>query len=359
MTGFEHENNTASDGASWHRADTLMEGEVRTEGLERYLVQALKEIQDPNAEIDLPKSIFARKSVYNQPILRSDQTNHILIYAGAFNPPHVGHVKILADGFYNSGPGLNIVSTFVVPIGDNGLRAKEDARKGSSQLVFTQKQRAELLIAYLRETDELRDLACKTKVWNSPTLEPFPGYMRRVMQLAGVDEFDVEFLSLKGPDHLWFDKPVKHPALLSCRKIIFSEISRANGKAWINGQPRPLKGGWSPWSKISSVTGDDSVTSSVWECTLTNPAGSAVRLLTDDSKAPKPEISSTGIRKMLSDPATSLGLEVFNQKLISSSGVRKTTPSESLGLEVLVQKLREADVISPEMLARFLTEDTH
>ncbi|KAH8777601.1 hypothetical protein F5883DRAFT_517941 [Diaporthe sp. PMI_573] len=388
MVTVERENSTAPGGVTARRADAPMEGDqtqaraayedalaaadalkqayddgVKTERLERYFVQAWQEMQDPDVEIDLPASIFARKGVYGQPILRSDRTNHVLTYAGAFNPPHIGHVEILADGFYNSGPGLNIVSAFVVPIGDDGIQAKEDARKGpgpaKKELVFTQKQRADLLMSHLRETNELRDLACKTKVWNLPTLDPFPGYMRRVMELAAADGFDVEFLSLKGPDHLRFDKPIKHPALLDCRKIIFSEVSRPNDDAWVNGQLRPLKGGWSSWSEISSVTGTQGVTSSVWECTLADPAGSAVRLLTHDNKADKPDISSSGIRKMILDPATRLGLEVFNQKLISSSGMRKTViPAETLGLDVLIQELKEAGAISPEMLAEFLTEDT-
>lgn len=69
---------------------------------------------------------------------------------------------------------------------------------------------------------------------------------------------------------------------------------------------------------------------SVWECTLRTPAGSAVRLLTDDNDADKPDISSTRIRKVILDSA----------------------PGEDV--EALVQRLRDSYVISPETLVEFL-----
>lgn len=290
---------------------------------------------DPNVEKYLPTSIFARKITENdKPIVRSDQTNHILTYTGAFNPPHSGHMEILADGFHNSGPGLNIVSSFVIPIPDDGLQAKEDARKSTEpaprRVMLTLKQRAELVMAHLRGTEELKELACKTKVWSFPEFAPIPRYMRRVIELAAADGFDVEFVSLKGPDHLWYNSPIRHPALILCNKIIFSEVQRANEDTWARGRPRRLRGGWSRWSEISSETGDDGVTRSVWESTLKTPAGSAVRLLTDDNEADKPEISSTRIRKVILESA----------------------PGEDL--EELVQKLRDAYVISPETLVEFL-----
>ncbi|KAG6355260.1 hypothetical protein INS49_004342 [Diaporthe citri] len=338
MTGLKRKNNATSGSAKRRRtqsAESPMEEPVRTVCLKRYLIQAWQEMVDPNVEKHLPTSIFARKITENdKPFLRSDQTNHIITYTGAFNPPHSGHIEILADGFNNSGPGLNIVSSFVVPLGDGGLQAKEDARKGAEptprQVMLARTQRAELVMAHLRETEALRELACKTKVWSFPELEPIPGYMRRVTELAAADGFDVEYVSLKGPDHLWYDRPINHPALILCNKIIFSEVSRANEDTWVRGRPRRLRGGWSRWSEISNVTGDDGVTRSVWECTLKTPAGSAVRLLTDDNEADKPDISSTRIRKVILESA----------------------PGEDL--KALVQKLRDAYVISPETLVQFL-----
>lgn len=270
----------------------------------------------------------------DEPFLRSDQTNHILLYTGAFNPPHEGHMDILADGFYNSGPGLNIISTFVVPIHDHGLQAKEDARKNTApaprQVMLTLKQRAELITAHLRETEALRELAFKTKVWSFPELDPIPGYMRRVMELATADGFDVEFVSLKGSDHMWCDRPIRHPALILCNKIIFFAIRRPDEDSRVEGRPRPLMGGWSPWSQIFNETGADGVTRSVWECTLKDPAGSAVRLLTDDDNTQGPGTSSTRIRQIILDSA----------------------PGEDV--EVLVQRLRDACVLSPETLVEFL-----
>lgn len=335
MAGFKRKNDDNSGLATPPRTESPEEEPVRTECLKRYLTQAWQEMVDLNVESHLPTSIFARKiTESDKPFLRSDQTNHILIYAGAFNPPHSGHMDILADGFNKSGPGLNIISAIVLPLSDRGLQAKEDSRKNTGpaprQVMLTHKQRAELIMAHLRETDALSDLACKTKVWSFPEMNLIPGYMHRVIELAAADGFDVEFVSLKGPDHLWFDRPIKHPALILCRKIIFSETQRTNEDTWVEGHPRRLKGGWSPWSEISSETGEDGVTRSVWECTLETPAGSAVRLLTHDNEAEKPDISSTRIRKVILD----------------------SVPGEDL--DVLVQKLRDAHVISPETLVEFL-----
>lgn len=338
MAGLKRKNNAKLSSAKRRRAESAespMEEPVRTACLKRYLIKAWQEMVDSNVERHLPTSIFARKITENEkPFLRSDQTNHILTYTGAFNPPHSGHMEILADGFKNSGPGLNIVSSFVVPLPDRGLQAKEDARKSAEpaprQVMLTLKQRAELVMAHLRGTESLRELACKTKVWSFPEVNPIPGYMRRVIELAAADGFDVEYVSLKGPDHLWYDRPINHPALILCNKIIFSEIQRANENTWVRGRPRRLRGGWSRWSEISNETGDDGVTKSVWECTLKTPAGSVLRLLTDDNEADKPDISSTRIRKVILESA----------------------PGEDM--EALVQKLRDAFVISPETLVEFL-----
>lgn len=308
---------------------------VRTVCLQGYLRQAWQELVDSNLGKHLPASIFTRKMTEtDEPFLRSDQTNHILMYTGAFNPPHEGHMDILADGFYNSGPGLNIISTFVFPIPDDGLQAKEDARTNTGstprQVMLPLKQRAELITAHLRETEVLRELACKTKVWSFPEFDPIPRYMRRVIELAAADGFDAEFVSLKGSDHMWYDRPIKHPAIILCKKIIFSAIRRPNEESWVGGRPRPLRGDWSPWSQISNETGNDGVTRSVWECTLTDPVGSAVRLLTDDDNAARPETSSTRIRTIILESAP------------------------SVDVQALVQKLRDACVLSPETLVEFL-----
>lgn len=315
----------------------MQEG-VRTACLKQYLIRAWKETVDPNVENHLPASIFALKITEDdKPFLGSDQTNHIITYSGAFNPPHRGHMDIFADGFRNSGPGLNIISGLIIPIPDDGLQAKEAARKASGpappQVMLTLKQRADLIMKHLRGTEALREHACKTMVWSFPEYTPIGRYMRRVLELTAAGGFDVEFVSLKGPDHLWYDRPIKHPALIMCNKIVFSEVSRANPDTWVEGCPRSLKGDWTSWSEISNVTGDDGVTRSVWECTLGTPAGSAVRLLTDDNKADKPDISSTRVRKI----------------------IMESDPGEDR--EALIQKLREADVISPETLVDFLGED--
>jgi hypothetical protein len=290
--------------------------------LDAHLLQAWKSMTEPPAA-------SVRKDRMIKPVLRSDQTNYIIIYPGAFNPPHRGHVEILEDGFCNSGPTLNIVAALVAPTSDDRLLAKEADRSGTgpsqNQVTFSQSQRESLLRDHLSNRASVKELACKTQVWKFHSLDPFDGYMRLVQKLAADEGFTIDFLSLKGADHLSFDKPLKLSSLLDCRKVIFSEISRVNEEAWTNGRPTPLKGGWSKWSVVSSVTGRDGVCRSVWQSTLVTPAGSAVRLLTDDNKAGKFLTSSTAIRNLIMDPPKGMNSESLAQALGKTGAISPKT----------------------------------
>ncbi|KAG8161969.1 hypothetical protein KVR01_007734 [Diaporthe batatas] len=237
-------------------------------------------------------------------LLRPDRANHIIIYPGAFNPPHRGHIDTLLDGFKNSGPGLNIVATIVAPTGDNELRAKEATRRAkgepATQVMLDQRQREDLLRGGLAS---LTGLASHTKVWTFPGLDPFKGYLEVVKNLALAEGYAIEFLSLKGPDHLVFDRPILYPTYPNCRKIIFTEATRRMDKeAWQqDGRPRNLKGGWKPWSCIGRIhaAGREGV---VWRSTIEGAGDCEVRLLTDPDRTGKLETSSTKIRNLMTDP---------------------------------------------------------
>ncbi|POS75608.1 hypothetical protein DHEL01_v206002 [Diaporthe helianthi] len=321
---------------------------ARTMNLDGYLVQAWKISQDEvsllwagkKTQLD-PHLVQAWKDMKESPaasvhsdsgiklVLKTDQTNHIMIYPGAFNPPHRGHVEILEDGFSNAGPGLNIVAAVVAPTGDDRLREKEANRKppgpSQNQVTFSQRQRESLLRDHLSSRADAKELACKTQVWKFPSLDPFDGYMRLVQKLAADDGFAIEFVSLKGADHLTLDKPPKLSSLLDCRAVIFSEISRVNEEAWANGRPTPLKGGWRKWSLVSRATGRDGVTRSVWRSTLADPAGSEVRLLADDNAAGKFLTSSTAIRGLMMDPPKGMDSESLAQALGKAGAISPQT----------------------------------
>lgn len=282
--------------------------------------------------------------VDDRPLLPSGQDkhiNHIIIYPGAFNPPHRGHVDTLQDGFLNDnlhnsdlqnkGPNINIVAAIVAPTGDDRLRTKEAGRNAQdapqNQVILSQKHRVSLFKGHLQGSDNYNGLARKTKMWKFPYLDPFEGYLQEVKRLAGLDGFEIEFLSLKGPDHLFFDKPIMHPTYPDCKTIMFTEATRRAGEdIWEqDGRPKNLVGAWSPWSNIGRVRGRDGA---VWESTLPGPEGSAVRLLTDQDKTRRTETSSTAIRNLI-------------------------TNQNGLDYDSLVQELRKAGVFDPETLLEF------
>jgi hypothetical protein len=61
---------------------------------------------------------------YRLPHLRihEHRINHILIYGGAFNPPHAGHLNFLKDSFLNAGRDMNFICAIIMPCSDSYLK---------------------------------------------------------------------------------------------------------------------------------------------------------------------------------------------------------------------------------------------
>src|SRR5271155_2549789 len=57
------------------------------------------------------------------PLLSKDRVNRVLVYPGAFNPPHVGHLGVLRHAFESS-PDLNVVAGIVLPVAVEHIKAK-------------------------------------------------------------------------------------------------------------------------------------------------------------------------------------------------------------------------------------------
>lgn len=68
--------------------------------------------------------IFARGLSHNSPPrLRSDRMNRIIVYAGCFNPPHVGHQALLTYVF-NHCKDINVVAAVIIPADDDAVKEK-------------------------------------------------------------------------------------------------------------------------------------------------------------------------------------------------------------------------------------------
>lgn len=67
-------------------------------------------------------------------------TNNILLYAGAFNPPHLGHLAAVKCGRFEAVTHLNIVATIIVVTPDEYLEDKN--RRAGETFVVKQQDRA-------------------------------------------------------------------------------------------------------------------------------------------------------------------------------------------------------------------------
>lgn len=60
----------------------------------------------------------------NQPLLKKGRMNRILLYIGAFNPPHRGHMLVLHHGYRDCGDDFNVVAAIVLLKDDKYLGIK-------------------------------------------------------------------------------------------------------------------------------------------------------------------------------------------------------------------------------------------
>lgn len=57
---------------------------------------------------------------------RADRINHILIFSGSFNPPHVGHLTFLQDAFEDAGGlDMHFACAIITPVSDQYLRGQK------------------------------------------------------------------------------------------------------------------------------------------------------------------------------------------------------------------------------------------
>lgn len=287
-----------------------------------------------------------------EPMLLSEGPNRLLIYCGSFNPPHIGHMSCFSDGIddcvkeYNNKGG--VLAAIPVPLDDEALFSKKNLAN-----MLTRTQRADLLADHLLDADKNSNSIAGTavQVWSTSKLWGVSDFVRPVASAALSEGFPIEFVILRGGDHMYFDRVINssrsiHP---QCSRLLFSESAgRFNPDTWVDGKPRRFQGGWSDWDlkgvRSSVSTGEQlqiwfssQASTPVW-----SPDGdSEARLLiaqtvsiADLSEKPKAGFSSTQIRKVVAEGLAKCGTE----------GDR----------EVFVAKLREAGALSPQLLASLL-----
>lgn len=256
-------------------------------------------------------------SVPPGPSLRAGHKNRVIIYCGAFNPPHTGHVACLVDALQHvaKDPDLgDFVACIVAPLDDEFLLQKEErkianepsASATTTPMTLSGKDRADLLSSYIHSAASGLDAQVRSKVhvWapaQAKTVTDIPPLLAAEAKNKG---FDMDFILLRSPEYLYYgdkgatrDPRVIHP---QCSMIIFTNVGgRDKDAIWqADGSLRPLEEPWTKWDAI--VMNEDlgkGVSRTVWS---TKCPTSEQRLLdTRNILKPEPGFSSTHIRRLL------------------------------------------------------------
>ncbi|KAH7075545.1 hypothetical protein BKA63DRAFT_299921 [Paraphoma chrysanthemicola] len=74
------------------------------------------------------------------PTVSEARINYILLYRGAFNPPHIGHLNFLKDSLAHAGPDLHIIGAIIQPSDTRWM-----AEHKKCDLVLSEDARSKLL----------------------------------------------------------------------------------------------------------------------------------------------------------------------------------------------------------------------
>ena len=188
-----------------------------------------KHHRNPNAANILRTSLFSK-----------DQPNRIILYAGAFNPPHISHLQVLRHALESS-PDLNIVAAIIYLREDDYLERKN--QHSGRSLVLTNKKRANL---WCRDSR----LPAYTWVCDSPGI--YAKLEKDLIREARKDGLKICFVSLVGPDN-WV---VLHPPerdTLNANEFLISDAGRKAD--WYVGEGPPRKArGYTAWQRVYPTT---------------------------------------------------------------------------------------------------------
>jgi hypothetical protein len=182
--------------------------------------------------------IFSNQAV--APRLHVNQENRILVFSGSFNPPHLGHLELLAHVFLRT--DSRTISAMLVPLGSGTCRKNNATVKGRT-FRLSKNQRA-----YLWQDEVLGRFSW---VYRDDT-DSLPRFRSTMIMLAKVDGYKLAFTGLNGSDHYTLNSGLGGLGL-RCESSITSDVTRPSvllqdGRT----QPERLVGCGS-WRKILPV----------------------------------------------------------------------------------------------------------
>lgn len=156
---------------------------------------------------------YGENQFKQDPELSKKRTNVVLVYRGAFNPPHRGHLAFLWHTYTQLAKDLNIIAAIVYPRSDVSVREKCDYYPPGERHFIPLRDRRRL---WMKDAN-FPPWACVLDLaeFSSSGLES------RINKLARRDNCRVRFATLYGPDCA-----ESHSQGSSCEMGIISDIAR-------------------------------------------------------------------------------------------------------------------------------------
>jgi len=170
--------------------------------------------------------------------LKSNAENLILVYSGAFNPPHQGHVDVIRSGLR-----LDLAAVAIVILPSDDQYAKDKVVGKHPYFFLNQRRRADIWQASA--------LFPKTRVWVWRNTKPlFYSFAESLLRLTKTDSYKLEFGRLDGPDNLNIQNPFAYVYREGFRRMVVTNKAR-HLQSHFGPDNKPLKwngcGDWSVW----------------------------------------------------------------------------------------------------------------
>ena len=170
-------------------------------------------------------------------ILSKDKPNRILIYPGAFNPPHASHISVLRHALESS-PDLNIVAAMVRIKRENYLERKN--KRSGRTIVLTNEQRANLW---------RKDSRLPANAWVCGSPRSTAELQESLIKVAKMGGFDITFMLLVGSDNWEVNAPPSRYNWLA-NEFLISDAGRP--ATWCSDGGRPLQAkGCTAWERVN------------------------------------------------------------------------------------------------------------
>lgn len=168
------------------------DGSVKIAPLAHYITTASKQcLLRPASD-----QIFRHAPNVTLPTLRDNQENRVLVFPGAFNPPHLGHTGLLWHVYLSL--SSSTIAAIILPMKSSSVTKKKltkaSNRKDRRTFALSSHQRRQLW------QDEV--LGRFVWVWPEDHCDQSSQFLRCVQRLASEDGFQVDFPSLHGGDHM-------------------------------------------------------------------------------------------------------------------------------------------------------------